>query len=192
MPQLKHFYDIIKLTKWGQMERLNNNEQLSSENTKTEWDSLSEEEFKGYNKKAESVKNPEEEKNYEKASEILNHEATEYNTLLQPFQNLQAVDADTKVKLKRFGLDIDHQEKSPVVMLYELPEPSKDEILDFAKEREYDFNKLNSFVNGEHQKEVREALEKRGFKDTPQSWSDQNFTTHEIALMHQIAENAHK
>ena len=174
------------------MERLNTSEQLNSENTKTEWDSLSEEEFKGYNKKAETNKNPEEEANYEKASEILNHEATEYNTLLQPFQNLQTVDADTKVKLKRFGLDIDHQEKSPVVMLYELPEPSKDEILDFAKEREYDFNKLKGFANGEHQQEVKDALEKRGFKDIPQSWSDQNFTTHEIALMHQIAENAHK
>ena len=170
------------------MERLNNNEQLGSENTKTEWDSLSEEEFKGYN----TTKDAEKESNLEKASEILNHEATEYNTLLQPFQNLQAVDEDTKVKLKRFGLDIDHQEKSPVVMLYEVSEPTELEISDFAKEREYDFNKLNGFINGEHQKEVKEALEKRGFKDTPQSWSDQNFTTHEIALMHQIAENAHK
>lgn len=178
------------------MERLNNNEQLNSENTKTEWDSLLEEEFKGYNKKAEnateSVKNPEEEANFEKASEILNHEATEYNTLLQPFQNLQTVDADTKVKLKRFGLDIDHQEKSPVVMLYEVSEPTKLEISDFAKEREYDFNKLSGLVNGEHKDEVKKALKDRGFNDTPKDWSDQNFTTHEIALMHQIAKNAHK
>lgn len=177
------------------MERLNTSESQNSENTKTEWDSLSEEEFKGYNKKAknatESVNDAEKESNLETASKILNHEATEYNKLLEPFSNLQEVDQNTKVKLKRFGLDIDHQEKSPVVTLYEVPNPTKNELLDFAKEREYDFDKLTNLANGQHQKDVKKALEERGFKQMPDTWSDQNFTTHEIALMHQIAKNAH-
>ena len=166
------------------MERLNAKEQINSEKINTAWDSLSNQEF--------SSETAEKEKNFEKASEILNHEAEEYNKLLEPFQNLQEVDEDTKVKLKRFGLDIDHQEKSPVIALYEVSEPTKLEISDFAKEREYDYNELKNFANGEHQKDVKEALKERGFDNTPKTWSDQNFTTHEIALMHQIAKNAHK
>lgn len=98
---------------------------------------------------------------------------------------------ETMRELARYGFDPSHRTISPTVEMYEQKgRQSNSEALDFGKSRAADYSELTTLATGRYGKAVKKALKKQGFDGAPKDWSDKGFTTHEIALMNQIAQSA--
>ncbi|MBR3270039.1 hypothetical protein IKG07_02200 [Candidatus Saccharibacteria bacterium] len=96
---------------------------------------------------------------------------------------------ETMKELSRFGFDPSRRTTSPTIEMYGQKTPSGSEVLDFGKSRAADYSELTTLASGKYSRAVRKALKKQGFGDMPKDWSDKDFTTHEIALMSQVAQS---
>ena len=87
-------------------------------------------------------------------------------------------------ELGRYGADTDklskwHKERTLLL--------NKEARENYGKCRAENYKFLDQALNGKYGRDVKGALKRRGFKETPVSWDDKNFTSNEIEHMKTIA-----
>ena len=60
----------------------------------------------------------------------------------------------------------------------------------YAQKRAYDWKMVDLALNGENKDEITGQLKRGGFKDLPEKWDDDHFTTYEVHKMAEIAKKA--